>query len=142
MAPADAAALFEQGAARSLHPSGRPNAFRGQMLTEMARMSLEDGMVMQIHAGSWRKPFPPGVSRPTGATRASTSRAAPIRGALKPLLDAVGMERGLTVILFTLDETTYGRELAPARGAYPGAATRPAMVGFRQLRGHPAIPAR
>ena len=52
-------------------------AFRGQMLTEMARMSLDDGLVMQIHPGSFRNHNPLRVSRATAATRARTSRRAP-----------------------------------------------------------------
>jgi glucuronate isomerase len=93
--------------------------FRGQMLTEMARMSLEDGLVMQIHPGSFRNHNPQVLEcfgRDKGAdipTRTDYVRA------LKPLLDRFGNERGLTVILFTLDETVYARELAPLAGHYP-----------------------
>lgn len=94
-------------------------AFRGQILTEMARMSLDDGLVMQIHPGSFRNHNPQlfaGFGRDKGAdipTRTDYVRA------LKPLLDAVGNERDLTIILFTLDETSYARELAPLAGHYP-----------------------
>ena len=94
-------------------------AFRGQMLTEMARMSLDDGLVMQIHPGSFRNHNPHVFSeygRDKGAdipTRTDYVRA------LKPLLDRFGNERSLTIILFTLDETVYARELAPLAGHYP-----------------------
>jgi glucuronate isomerase len=94
-------------------------AFRGQMLTEMARMSLDDGLVMQIHPGSLRNHNPhifAQFGRDKGAdipTRTDYVRA------LKPLLDRFGNEHALTVILFTLDETTYSRELAPLAGHYP-----------------------
>ena len=93
--------------------------FRGQMLTEMARMSLDDGLVMQIH---------PGVARNHDArTFAEFGRDKgadiPTRtnyvDALKPLLDLFGHEPDLNVILFTIDETTYSRELAPLCGHYP-----------------------
>jgi glucuronate isomerase len=93
--------------------------FRGQMLTEMARMSLDDGLVMQIHPGSFRNhnPYVFGTyGRDKGAdipTRTDYVRA------LKPLLDRFGNERNLTIILFTLDETVYARELAPLAGHYP-----------------------
>jgi glucuronate isomerase len=93
--------------------------FRGQLLTEMARMSLDDGLVMQIHPGSFRNHNPlllRDFGRDKGAdipTRTDYVRA------LKPLLDRYGNERGLTVILFTLDETSYARELAPLAGHYP-----------------------
>jgi glucuronate isomerase len=94
-------------------------AFRGQMLTEMAKMSLEDGLVMQIHPGSFRNHNPQlhqrfgrdkGADIPTGTDYVH---------ALKPLLDRLGNERDLTVIVFTLDETAYSRELAPLAGHYP-----------------------
>ena len=93
--------------------------FRGQMLTGMARMSLEDGLVMQIHPGSFRNHNAglfDGFGRDMGAdipTRTDYVHA------LKPLLDRFGNEPELTVILFTLDETAYSRELAPLAGHYP-----------------------
>jgi glucuronate isomerase len=93
--------------------------FRGQMLTEMARMSLDDGLVMQIHPGSYRnhnaRVFAD-YGRDKGAdipTRTDYVRA------LLPLLTEVGNDPRLTVILFTLDETSYARELAPLAGHYP-----------------------
>ncbi len=103
------------------------------MLTEMARMSLEDGLVMQIHPGLDAQPQSRRVRRPSAATWAPTSRRATdyVR-ALKPLLDRFGNEPGLTIILFTLDETAYSRELAPLAGHYPGPAARPGLVVLRQ----------
>ncbi len=94
-------------------------AFRGQVLTEMAGMSLDDGLVMQIHPGSMRnhnaRVFA-GFGRDKGAD-------IPMRTdyvhALQPLLARYGNERDLTLILFTLDETSYSRELAPLAGHYP-----------------------
>lgn len=94
-------------------------AFRGQMLMEMARMSLDDGLVMQIHPGSFRN-HNPLVFRDYGRDKGADipTRTDYVR-ALKPLLDRFGNERNLTVILFTLDETVYSRELAPLAGHYP-----------------------
>jgi glucuronate isomerase len=94
-------------------------AFRGQMLTEMARMSIDDGLVMQIHPGSFRN-HNPLVLRDFGRDKGADipTRTDYVR-ALKPLLDRFGNERNLTVILFTLDETSYARELAPLAGHYP-----------------------
>ena len=93
--------------------------FRGQMLTEMAGMSLDDGLVMQIHPGSLRN-HNPLVVRQFGRDKGADipMRTDYVR-ALKPLLDRFGNERDLTVILFTLDETSYSRELAPLAGHYP-----------------------
>ena len=93
--------------------------FRAQMLTEMVRMSLDDGLVVQIHPGAHRN-HNAGVFERFGADKGGDI---PTRtdyvGALKPLLDRFGNERGLSVILFTLDETSYARELAPLAGHYP-----------------------
>jgi glucuronate isomerase len=111
------------------------DAFRGQMLTEMARMSLDDGLVMQIHAGSRRN-----HSARTFAMH-GRDKGFDIPGrtdyvaALKPMLDAVGLEPGLTIILFTLDETAYGRELAPLAGAYPALRLGPPWWFFDSYEG-------
>ena len=113
-----AAALFDKALRGKCSPE-EADAFRGQMLTEMARMSLEDGLVMQIHPGAFRNH--------SAAAFAAHGRDKgydiPVRTdyvhALKPLLDAVGHRADLTLILFTLDETTYARELAPLAGVYP-----------------------
>jgi glucuronate isomerase len=115
---ADAEALFARALAGQLAPD-EADAFRGHMLTEMARMSLEDGLVLQIHPGSMRNHSGPTMAmhgRDKGfdiPTRTDYVRS------LKPLLDAVGERPELTVILFTLDETAYARELAPLAGVYP-----------------------
>jgi glucuronate isomerase len=93
--------------------------FRAQMLTEMARMSLEDGLVMQIHPGSIRnhnRQVYEQFGRDTGADIPGRTDYV---HALRPLLDLFGNERNLTIILFTLDESNYSRELAPLAGHYP-----------------------
>ncbi len=138
---ADAAALFAKAMRGACSPE-EASAFRGQMLTEMARMSLEDGMVLQIHSGSWRN-HAPGVTARFGRDKGfDIPTRTDYVGALKPLLDAVGMDPRLTVILFTLDETTYARELAPLAGAYPALKLGPpwwfhdspeGMMRFRQM---------
>jgi len=94
-------------------------AFRGQMLTEMARMSLDDGLVMQIHPGSMRNHNPRILERFGRDMGADIPTRTDYVRALKPLLDRFGNERSLTVILFTLDESVYARELAPLAGHYP-----------------------
>ena len=88
-------------------------SFRGQMLTEMAQMSVDDGLVMQIHPGSYRN-HNPAIFREFGRDNGADI---PMRtdyvSVLKSLLDRFGNEAKLTLILFTLDESTYSRELAP-----------------------------
>ena len=113
-----AATLFEQviqgtGYAADLE------IFRGQMLTEMARMSLEDGLVMQIHPGSVRNHNAQIFAKYGRDMGADIPQQTNYVEALRPLLNRFGNEPGLTIILFTLDETTYSRELAPLAGHYP-----------------------
>ena len=139
LSQADAAALFAR-ALKGSCSAEEADAFRGHMLTEMARMSLEDGLVLQIHPGSYRNHSSPIMSafgRDKGfdiPTRTDYVRA------LKPLLDAVGLEPGLTIIVFTLDESSYARELAPLAGAYPALKLGPAWwfhdspEGMRRFR--------
>jgi glucuronate isomerase len=142
--------------------------FTGHMLMENARMSLEDGLVMQIHVGSYRS-----------HNRVIFERFGPDMGAdipiqgeftrnLQPLLNKYGNDPRFTLILFTLDESTYSRELAPLAGHYPAVKLGPpwwfydslnGMVRFRELvtetaglyntvgfnddtRAYPSIPAR
>jgi glucuronate isomerase len=93
--------------------------FRAQMLTEMARMSLEDGLVMQIHPGSVRNHNARIFERYGRDMGADIPGSTDYVQGLRPLLNRFGNEPGLTIILFTLDETTYSRELAPLAGHYP-----------------------
>jgi glucuronate isomerase len=93
--------------------------FRAQMLTEMARMSLDDGLVMQIHPGSWRNHNRQLHQKYGCDMGADIPTPTNYVDALRPLLDRLGNESKLTVILFTLDESTYSRELAPLAGHYP-----------------------
>jgi glucuronate isomerase len=93
--------------------------FRAQMLTEMARMSLDDGLVMQIHPGSSRNHNRKLYERFGRNMGADIPMHTDYVDALRPLLDEYGNERDLTIILFTLDESAYSRELAPLAGHYP-----------------------
>jgi len=114
--------------------------FRGQMLTEMAKMSLDDGLVMQIHPGAFRNHN----ARVFGRFGRDKGADIPMRTGyvdeLKPLLDRFGNEAGLSIILFTLDETAYSRELAPLAGHYPVLKLGPAWwfhdspEGMRRFR--------
>jgi glucuronate isomerase len=93
--------------------------FRAQMLTEMAGMSVEDGLTMQLHPGSVRnhnRQLYERFGRDKGADIPSPTEY--VR-ALQPLLNRYGNDQRLTFILFTLDETTFSRELAPLAGHYP-----------------------
>jgi len=118
LAPAECQRLLDRALAGTI-TAAEAEAFRGQMLTEMARMSLDDGLVMQIHPGSFRNHNPQVASRFGRDKGADIPTRTDYVHALKPLLDRLGNEPALTIILFTLDETVYARELAPLAGHYP-----------------------
>jgi glucuronate isomerase len=112
------------------------------MLTEMAGMSLEDGLVMQIHPGSTRNHNRKLYERYGRDVGADIPHPVNYVDALRPLLDRYGNETKLTIILFTLDESTYSRELAPLAGHYPCLRLGPAwwfqdspegMMRYREL---------
>jgi glucuronate isomerase len=118
MSSADAEAIF----ARAL--AGKATAedarrFTGYIAFEMARMSVEDGLVMQFHAGCYRNHNPLVYER-FGADKGGD---VPIETEwvrnLRPITDAFGNDPRLTMLLFTMDETSYSRELAPLAGYYP-----------------------
>jgi glucuronate isomerase len=98
---------------------GDAELFRAQMLTEMAQMSCDDGMVMQLHAGAWRNHNQDLFNRFGCDKGGDFPTQTNFTAALKPLLDRFGSSREFTMILFTLDESTYSRELAPLAGHYP-----------------------
>ena len=135
----EAKALFDRVRTGRADDAER-RTFRGQMLTEMAKMSRDDGLVMQIHPGSWRNHSPAIMTRFGRDKGFDIPTRTDYVAALKPLLDAVGCERDLTIILFTLDETAYARELAPLAGVYPALKLGPAWwfhdspEGMRRFR--------
>jgi len=141
LSKAEAADLF------SMVLSGKADAqqqvlFQAQMLTEMAAMSMEDGLVMQIHPGSTRNHNRKVYEKYGRDVGCDIPRATNYVDALRPLLSRFGNESKLTIILFTLDESTYSRELAPLAGHYPCLRLGPAwwfhdspegMMRFREL---------
>ena len=115
--------------------SEEADQFRGQMLTEMAKMSCEDGLVMQIHPGS-RRNHSDQIFSQFGLDKGfDIPGSTDYVSALKPLLDEVGLRTDLTIILFTLDETTYSRELAPMAGVYPALKLGPPWWFFDSYEG-------
>lgn len=141
LSQADAAALFDK-ALQGTCSAEEADRFRGHMLTEMARMSLDDGLVMQIHPGSMRNHNADIMVRFGRDKGYDIPTRTDYVTALRPLLNAVGGEAGLTIILFTLDETSYSRELAPLAGVYPALRLGPpwwfhdsyeGMMRFREM---------
>lgn len=118
LSPSEAKDLFHRVLKKHVSPEDA-ELFRAQMLTEMARMSLDDGLTMQIHPGAYRNHNAKVFDKYGRDKGADIPMPTAYVHALKPLLDAFGNEKNLTVILFTLDETNYARELAPLAGHYP-----------------------
>lgn len=136
---AEAEALFHR-VMKGDWTSADAELFRAQMLTEFAAMSVDDGLVMQIHPGS-RRNHNAALHASHGRDKgADIPGRTDYVGALKPLLDRFGNEHNLTIILFTLDESTYARELAPLAGHYPCLKLGPAWwfhdspEGMRRFR--------
>ncbi len=137
----EAAALFSKVIAGKA-AAAEQELFRAQMLTEMARMSVEDGLVMQIHPGSVRNHNKFVYERYGRDMGADIPAPTDYVHALRPLLDRFGNEKNLTIILFMLDESTISRELAPLAGHYPCLRLGPpwwfhdspeGMMRFREL---------
>lgn len=139
LAAADAEALFLRVRAGKGSAADH-ELFRAQMLTEMAQMSLDDGMVMQLHPGSLRNYDPTIFSRFGADKGADIPVKTEFTRALKPLLNRFGNDPRFSMIVFTLDETAYSRELAPLAGLYPALKIGPAWwfhdspEGIRRFR--------
>lgn len=134
LSPADAEALFRRVSTGDARPEDA-ELFRAQMLTEMAVMSVEDGMVMQLHPGSFRNHNDALFRRFGRDMGADIPLQTDYVRALKPLLDRFGNETNFTLIVFTLDETSYSRELAPLAGHYPALKLGPAWWFFDSPEG-------
>ena len=109
--------------------------FRGHMLLEMARMSVEDGLVMQLHPGSFRG-HSPEILKLYGKDKGfDIPQPTNYVYALKPLLDELGLNKKFKMILFTLDESTLTREIAPLCGVYPCLKIGPPWWFFDSVEG-------
>ena len=139
LSPDEAETLFQRARQGDVTAADE-RRFTAHLLMEMARLSVRDGLVMQIHAGALRN-----------HNRLVFERFGPDRGAdipvateftrnLRPLLNAYGNEERLTLVVFTLDESTYSRELAPLAGHYPSVRLGPpwwfhdSLEGMRRFR--------
>jgi len=135
----DAEALFRKVSSGAF-TSSEAEQFRAQMLTEMAGMSVDDGLVMQIHPGSFRNHNPKLFERFGRDKGADIPMRTGYVHELRPLLAKFGNDPRLSLIVFTLDESTYARELAPLAGHYPALKLGPAWwfhdspEGMRRFR--------
>lgn len=108
-----------RAALRGAATPGECTAFRRHMLCEMARMSCEDGLVMTLHCGVLRDHHGPTAARVGQDAGADIPVRAELTRALRPLLERFGTHPGFHLVVFTVDETVWSRELAPLAGFYP-----------------------
>jgi len=118
LSPQEAESIFQR-ALQGVATAEDAARFNGNMLIEMARMSAEDGLVMQLHVGSFRNHNQPLFKQFGPDTGSDIPVSVGYTRNLKPLLNKFGSHPRLTLILFTLDESNYSRELAPLAGHYP-----------------------
>jgi glucuronate isomerase len=122
--PSEANLIFQRALKGKVTPKDAKR-FTGHMIMESARMSMEDGLVMQFHVGALRDHndliyhrFGPNMGADIPGPCEFTEN-------MRPLLNKYGNDPRLTLILFTLDESTYARELAPLAGHYPAVKLGP-----------------
>jgi glucuronate isomerase len=114
----EAASLFSQAIAGTIDAAGA-RAFRGNMLLRMAGMSVRDGLVMTIHPGVHRNHSSATFQRFGGDSGHDIPFTTSYTENLRPLLERYGLAQNLHLVLFTVDETVYSREVAPLAGFYP-----------------------
>jgi glucuronate isomerase len=141
LSPTESDSIFQ----RALKGKSTPNdaaRFSAHMLMEMARMSIDDGLVMQLHPGSWRnhnevifQTFGPDKGADIPIQTEYTRNLLPLLNKYGNPSTSSGQAHYLTLILFTLDETTYSRELAPLAGHYPALKLGPPWWFFDSLNG-------
>jgi glucuronate isomerase len=140
LTPEAAESLFGKALAGTATPADQ-REFEGHMLVEMARMSVDDGLVMQLHAGALRDHNRAVADRFGQDKGGDIPVATEYTRNLATLLNAYGNDPRFTLLLFTLDESNYARELAPLAGHYPAVRLGPpwwfhdsieGMTRFRQ----------
>jgi glucuronate isomerase len=114
----DAERIFAAARARTATPD-EATALRRHLLLEMARMSVEDGLVMTLHPGVYRNHHGPTFERFGADVGCDIPVAMEFTRALQPLLSRYGTAAGFHLVLFTLDEAVFSREIAPLAGFYP-----------------------
>src|SRR5881396_2463412 len=139
LSPDEADTLFQRARQGKAGPA-EERRFEAHLLMEMARLSLADGLVMQLHAGAFRNHNQPLFERFGPDRGGDMPVATEFTRNLRALLNAFGNDSRLTLVLFTLDESTYSRELAPLAGHYPAVRLGPpwwfhdSIEGMRRFR--------
>jgi glucuronate isomerase len=134
LARAEADAVFQR-ALRGEATEEDAHRFTAHMMMEFARMSIEDGLTMQFHVGSVRD-HNRGIFERFGRDMGcDMPTASEFTHNLRPLLNKYGNDPRLTLVVFTLDESTYARELAPLAGHYPALCIGPPWWFHDSLNG-------
>ena len=139
LSPDEAETVFQRARQGDVTPADE-RRFTAHLLMEMARLSVRDGLVMQLHAGALRNHNHLVFERFGPDRGADIPVATEFTRNLRPLLNAYGNDARLTVVVFTLDESTYSRELAPLAGHYPSLRLGPpwwfhdSLEGMRRFR--------
>ena len=139
LSDAEADAIFQRALAGTATEEDATR-FTGHLIVQNARMSTEDGLVMQFHPGSFRNHNAVVFEKFGYDKGCDIPVSSDFTRGLKPLLDRFGSDTRLRMILFTLDETTYSRELAPLAGHYPALRLGPpwwfhdSLNGMRRFR--------
>ena len=139
LSDAEVEAIFQRALAGTATEDDATH-FTGHLILQNARMSTEDGLVMQFHPGSFRNHNPVVFEKFGYDKGCDIPVSSDFTRSLKPLLERFGNDARLTLILFTLDETTYSRELAPLAGHYPALRLGPpwwfhdSLNGMRRFR--------
>ncbi|WP_258372016.1 glucuronate isomerase [Curtobacterium sp. MCBD17_019] len=94
-------------------------AYRHDMLYRWAEMSCDDGLVMQLHAGVHRDHHRPSFERYGSDAGHDLPAVGGFTAPLRPLLETFGTVPGFHLVLFTVDETVFSREVGPLAGFYP-----------------------
>jgi glucuronate isomerase len=134
LSPREADEIFQR-ALRGQATDEDQTRFTGHMIMEFARMSIEDGLTMQFHSGSWRNHNRDLMDRFGRDKGADIPVSSEFTQNMRPLLNKYGIDPRLTLICFTLDDTTYARELAPLAGHYPAMKVGPAWWFYDSLNG-------
>ncbi|GAA2759762.1 glucuronate isomerase [Actinopolymorpha rutila] len=116
--PAEANRIYAAALAGAAKPE-EATAFRRHMLTEMARMASEDGLVMQLHPGVLRDHHTGTFDRYGRDVGGDIPMTTEYTRSLRPLLERFGTHPNFRMVLFTVDEDVFSREIAPLAGFYP-----------------------
>jgi glucuronate isomerase len=134
LSPSEAEAIFKR-AIKDKANAEDAKRFNAHMIMEFARMSIDDGLVMQLHVGSIRDHNDFLYHRFGANMGADIPSRSEFTQNLRPLLNKYGINTRLTLILFNLDESTYSRELAPLAGHYPSVILGPPWWFYDSING-------